>query len=86
LTATTEPVWLEDVTDDITSRHLESGLPDELGFLLSRLQGDQDHVPLSLKQNKRLNQNVPMFEMVTENGRQRVVKKESKPIHVNNTI
>ncbi|KAH3869798.1 hypothetical protein DPMN_032969, partial [Dreissena polymorpha] len=73
-----QAVWLEDITQNAKTRNLDLGLPETLQFMLKR-SGQQD-LTLNLVENKRLNQNAPVYEVHTENSQNKLVKKETAPI------
>lgn len=52
---------MTDVTNDVSGRDLETELPSSLEFRLTRGTRDEDFVTLQLEENKRLNQNAPMY-------------------------
>ncbi|XP_052267678.1 uncharacterized protein LOC127869275 isoform X2 [Dreissena polymorpha] len=76
--ALNQAVWLEDITQNAKTRNLDLGLPETLQFKLKGI-GKQD-LTLNLVENKRLNQNAPVYEVHTENGQNKLVKKETAPI------
>ncbi|KAH3877469.1 hypothetical protein DPMN_001336, partial [Dreissena polymorpha] len=76
--AINQAVWLEDITLNPKTRNLDLGLPESLQFKLKR-SGHQD-LTLNLVENKRLNQNAPVYEVHTENHQNKLVKKETSPI------
>ncbi|KAH3711097.1 hypothetical protein DPMN_070597 [Dreissena polymorpha] len=78
ISALNHAVWLEDITQNARTRNLDLGLSETLQFKLKR-SGHQD-LTLNLVENKRLNQNAPVYEVHTENGQNKLVKKETAPI------
>lgn len=57
-----ELVFVTDNTNDVSQRHLEAGLPSNLEFHLERTTDrGYGHLTLQLEENKRLNQNAPMY-------------------------
>ncbi|KAH3712678.1 hypothetical protein DPMN_072431 [Dreissena polymorpha] len=65
-----QAVWLEDITQNAKTRNLDLGLPETLQVKLRRT-GQQDLI-LKLVENKRLNQNAPVYEVHTENGQNKL--------------
>ncbi|KAH3777758.1 hypothetical protein DPMN_179206 [Dreissena polymorpha] len=76
--ALNQAVWLEDITRSAKTRNLDLGLPETLQFKMKR-RGEQD-LTLNLVENKRLNQNAPVYEVHTKHGQNKLVKKETAPI------
>ena len=75
---------LHDLNSDHDRRHLNAGLAEELQFLLKRENGD---VELSLRENKRLNHNAPMHELVRDaNGKTKLVEKKHLPLMVSTML
>ncbi|KAH3713929.1 hypothetical protein DPMN_073732 [Dreissena polymorpha] len=71
-------VWLKEISRNANTRNLDLGLPETLQFKLER-SGQQD-LTLNLMENRRLNQNAPVYEVHTQNGQNKLVKKETAPI------
>ena len=73
-----------DLNSDHDRRHLDAGLAEELQFLLKREEGD---VKLSLRENKRLNHNAPMHELVRDlDGKTKLVEKKHLPLMVSTML
>ena len=71
---------LHDLNSDHDRRHLDYGLSEELEFLLKRKLGD---IKISLRENKRLNHNAAMHELVREsNGKTKMIKRKHIPLMV----
>ncbi|XP_052249846.1 A disintegrin and metalloproteinase with thrombospondin motifs 7-like [Dreissena polymorpha] len=73
-----QAVWLEDISRNAKTRNLDLGLPETLQIELKR-SGHQD-LTLNIVENKRLNQNAPVYEVHTQNGQNKLVKKDTAPI------
>ena len=75
---------MHDLNSDHDRRHLEAGLSEELEFLLKRKLGD---IKISLRENKRLNHNAAMHELVQEsNGKTKMVKRKHIPLMVSTFV
>ena len=76
----TEPVLLQDLTQDNDKRHLDAGLPPVVTFNLRRETGN---VKLTLEESRHVDLNAPVFEgREDETGETRLVRQATLPITV----
>ena len=71
---------IEDVTADPLTRSMSPDFPDELNFKIMRRNLDDVH--LTLTRTSHLNVNAPVYEEVTIEGKQKLVRKTVSPITV----
>ena len=77
LASVPETVIIHDLNTDHTERHFDAGLSTSLNFRMKRETGSD--VVLQLSENKRLNENAPVYDVVVdEEGNQRVVKRSTE--------
>jgi len=79
-----EEVMIEDVTSDPLTRFMSPDIPDELNFKIMRRNLDDVH--LTLTRTSHLNVNAPVYEEVTIEGKQKLVRKTVSPITVSKHI